>query len=51
MAITIKAAVPGPSAAMSASPTRKPSSATAQRSTVLTQNACRAALPDAPQSD
>ena len=37
--MTISTAVSGPSAAMSAKPTRKPSSATAQRKIVRTQKA------------
>ena len=44
IATMIRMAVAGPSAAMSASPTRKPSSATAQRSTVRTQNAMPACV-------
>ena len=39
IATTTSVAVCAPSAAISASPTRRPSNATAQRSTVRTQNA------------
>ena len=43
---TIKTAVSRPSAAISASPTRRPKSATAQRSAVRTQNAMPGCIAD-----